>query len=368
MNVLVYSGPEVLQSSVNRSISLLKSLLQPNYTVQAITPQSLSSQPWSIACALLVIPACRENLCFIQTLSTKIRSYVEDGGRFLGIRAGIRTSGGSILSPSEYTTRFSDKISGFTIYYKTIPGGDEDLQQTSLRSPSLGILEQLQFTETPESIGIDKLSNVQVLARYTKDDTIAGSLVRLGEGKAVFWGVHLENPVPTEEQSDEAIRAAARLRLDLVRETLRLLGLKLPVDAPDLPSCPLPQILTSTPSKTDVVKQILESLEIVLPGKLEDANDTFYFYDHTEGQEILLGLRSETASQEDDRTKRVVVYTSGELPPASTTPLFDISRYYTYLDEARKKTQSPSVNSSWAIGEALIYGEVVTSTQTLLDR
>ena len=268
MNVLVYSGPEVLQSSVNRSISLLKSLLQPNYTVQAITPQSLSSQPWSIACALLVIPACRENLCFIQTLSTKIRSYVEDGGRFLGIRAGIRTSGGSILSPSEYTTRFSDKISGFTIYYKTIPGGDEDLQQTSLRSPSLGILEQLQFTETPESIGIDKLSNVQVLARYTKDDTIAGSLVRLGEGKAVFWGVHLENPVPTEEQSDEAIRAAARLRLDLVRETLRLLGLKLPVDAPDLPSCPLPQILTSTPSKTDVVKQILESLEIVwyLPG------------------------------------------------------------------------------------------------------
>lgn len=275
MNVLVYSGPEVLQSSLTRSIALIKSLLQPNYTVQAITPQSLSSQPWSVACALLIFPACRETLHLTQALSNQIRNFVEEGGSLLGIRASLRTSGGTILAPSEYTLRFSDKNSGSTVYFKTLPGGDEDLREVSVVLPSLGALDGLQDVETPDFTGVEKIPNAQPLARYGEGGKIAGVSVRVGKGKAVFWGVHIEYPVPSGEKSPTDIRTAARLRLDLVRETLRFLGLRLPSETSEVPSHPLPQLLTSNPSNPGIVQRILESLEIQPPATIDDANDTF---------------------------------------------------------------------------------------------
>lgn len=366
MNVLVYSGPEVLQSSLTRSIALLKSLLQPNYTVQAITSQSLSSQPWPVACALLVLPACRESLYFSQSLSNQIRNYVEGGGSFLGIRSGFRTSGGSILAPSEYTLRFSDKSSGSTVYYKTIPGGDEDLRLVSIKSSSVGTFNGLHHVETPETVGLGKLSNVEILAQYTEGEGIAGALVRLGEGRAISWGVHIENPVPQDGKLQDDIRSEARLRLDLVRDTLRRLGLKLPSETSDIPTRFLPQFFTAVRSENDIIKQILSSLEVQLPAKLEDANDTFYFHTSEEGQEILQNIRSGEHIEEDEKIKHIAFYPSGKFPSPSVTPLFDIPLYYTYLTEARDNAQLSS--GSWGIGECLLYGEVVSSTQTLLDR
>lgn len=91
--VLVYSGPGVSPLSLSHTILTLSLLLNPHYTVQPVTPDVLAHQPWEPACALLVIPGGRD-LPYVEELTTKsnvtkrIRQYVLEGGRYLGICAG----------------------------------------------------------------------------------------------------------------------------------------------------------------------------------------------------------------------------------------------------------------------------------------
>lgn len=91
--VLVYSGPGVSPLSLSHTILTLSVHLLPHYTVQPVTPDILSSQPWEPACALLVIPGGRD-LPYVHEMTTKsniarrIKEYVKEGGRYLGICAG----------------------------------------------------------------------------------------------------------------------------------------------------------------------------------------------------------------------------------------------------------------------------------------
>jgi biotin--protein ligase len=91
--VLVYSGPGVSPLSLSYTLLTLSLLLNPHYTVQPVTPEVLAQQPWEPACALLVIPGGRD-LPYVEELTTKtrvtkrIRDFVEEGGRYLGICAG----------------------------------------------------------------------------------------------------------------------------------------------------------------------------------------------------------------------------------------------------------------------------------------
>lgn len=91
--VLVYSGPGVSPLSLSHTILTLSLLLLPHYTVQPITPTTLATQPWEPSCALLVFPGGRD-LPYVDELSTKtkvtrrIREFVHQGGRYLGICAG----------------------------------------------------------------------------------------------------------------------------------------------------------------------------------------------------------------------------------------------------------------------------------------
>ena len=91
--MLVYSGPGVSPLSLSHTILTLSLLLLPHYTVQPITPTTLATQPWEPSCALLVFPGGRD-LPYVDELSTKtkvtrrIREFVHQGGRYLGICAG----------------------------------------------------------------------------------------------------------------------------------------------------------------------------------------------------------------------------------------------------------------------------------------
>jgi biotin--protein ligase len=91
--VLVYSGPGVSPLSLSYTLLTLPLLLTPHYTVQPVTSEVLAKQPWEPACALLVIPGGRD-LPYVEELTTKtrvtkrIKEYVAEGGRYLGICAG----------------------------------------------------------------------------------------------------------------------------------------------------------------------------------------------------------------------------------------------------------------------------------------
>ncbi|CAL1709596.1 unnamed protein product [Somion occarium] len=340
MNVLVYAGPEVLQTSLARSITLLKSLLSPNYTVQPISVQSLSSHPWAATCALLVIPGCSQRLSFSPSTASTIKSYVENGGAFLGLRVGAKTGW------SESTLRFQDEASGASLSCHFSPGGEEPKTITLMSSQG----------ESPV---------VHVLARYSEDSKPAAVNFKASRGNVVLWAVPIEVPLVSQDISDVHIDVAERRRLGLVRETLRLLGLYLPADSPSVAMQLLPLVLTGSPSRPGVVRQILDALEIQIAGKLADANDTFEFVDTQHGLERLHRARSQLLPKD---VKPVIVFLDGTSPQLEDTPLFNIPQYYTDLSAARQQAGCPSNPVPWGVGEALLYGEVVTSTQTMLDK
>lgn len=146
---------------------------------------------------------------------------------------------------------------------------------------------------------------------------------------------------------------------------LQQLGLQLPSPPEESPSHPLPQLLVASPSQPDIVSRVLKSLSVDVHGQFKDVNDTFHFHDASEDLSVLQHARK--ANNSDD-IRHVIVYADGTLPAEGVTPLFNVKQFYDDLFAARNKSETSLANGTWGLGDALFYGETVTSTQTLLDK
>ena len=81
--------------------------------------------------------------------------------------------------------------------------------------------------------------------------------------------------------------------------------------------------------------------------------------------------REEAKTTSDPSTwqpKHIIVYKDGALPEKELTPIFDVAFFYKALATARSKFDIPKTPQPWGVGEALLYGEAITSTQTMLDK
>lgn len=156
------------------------------------------------------------------------------------------------------------------------------------------------------------------------------------------------------------------------------LGLQFPdEDGNQAFSRPLPQFLTSTPEKSSLVGRVMDTLAAPQSGSqlsvFKDANDEFHFHPFQKGQEILelARAKSDSGEKSDPATwqpKHVVVCLDGNLPPPKLTPLFDLRLFYETLSAAHEKEGSAGTSEPWGMGDVLLYGETVTSTQTMLDK
>lgn len=167
-------------------------------------------------------------------------------------------------------------------------------------------------------------------------------------------------------------------RLELLRRSLVQLGLQFPNDGKSQSfSRPLPQFLTSTPEKSSLVGRVMDALAAPQSGSqlsvFKDANDEFHFHPFQESQEILelARAKSDSGEKSDPATwqpKHVVVCLDGNLPPPKLIPLFDLRLFYESLSAAHEKGGSAGTSEPWRMGDVLLYGETLTSTQTMLDK
>jgi biotin---protein ligase len=400
MNVLVYNGPGVSQTSLSHTLSSLKALLVPHFAVQIVSATALATQPWSKSCALLVIPGGRD-LPYITSLATAtniIRSYVEDGGAFLGICAGayyasrrVEWETGTKLEVSgDRPLGFFDGICKGCVYpgfeYESESGARaiaiEDVDKAE-------IVHGIYFNGGGEFLGVDTSKTASALAKYVEDEghgKIAAVRCRVGKGSAVLWGTHPEYPLTTEPLlsalrkrnpplSDQQISTNEARRWELLRKTLTLLGLKLPRGGTFHQSAanPLPQFLTSPISS--LVTRVYNALALhttpTEPRILQDANDTFHLHSSSSAASKLQEARSRSEGHTDIQLpKDIIFYQNGELPPAELTPKFSIRHYYSQLSSIRHSFGARDFGGSdlWGMGQLLLYGEAVTSTQTMLDR
>lgn len=394
MNVLVYTGPEILQVAANHALVTLRSTLVPHYTVQSITRQALSVEPWQKSCALLVLPKSRNR--FISSTSKQIKDFVESGGICLLLGTGanaVPRSGGlgtgitslSFGQEEEFETplKFYDKLNNCYITFDE--GVDEKLKEETiciLRTSTSATIDGIYNTNDTKLRGFGDLKGVAVLANW--DSELAGLSMAVGRGKIAVWGPSIEYPL-TEEPLSSLIEKSSKLssektkefeksRRELIRTTLTELGLHIPEEKQKI-TRPLPQFLTSVPFKPNIVSQILNAIAAPQLGDqltiLKDSNDEFYFHPLQESLETLRGARKKSETASDPATwqpKDIIVCPDGKLPSSDLTPLFDLGLYYETLSALRSGAGLKAFSESWGMGESLLYGEVVTSTQTMLDK
>jgi biotin---protein ligase len=404
MNVLVYNGPGVSQTSLSHTISSLKALLSPHFSVQTVSATALASQPWSESCALLVLPGGRDlpYLTSLATATTHIRSYVNNGGAFLGICAGayyasrrVEWESGTKLEVSgSRPLAFFEGICKGCVYPGFAYDSENGARAVAVEDvDEAEIMYGMYFNGGGEFIGVDTSKTATVLAKYVEEEgqgKVAAVRCRVGKGSAVLWGTHPEYPSTHQPLlsalnkrspplTEQEVRTNETRRWKLMRKTLSLLGLQLPADVSDFPrsaASPLPQILTSPiPALVMRVYNLLAMHATSTGSKvLQDANDSFQLHISSSAAPILQEARSRSDRpvelDELEFPKDIIFYGNGELPPAELTPKFSIRQYYSHLSTARNSHVIKALNGteSWGMGQLLLYGEAVTSTQTLLDR
>ncbi|KAF8944663.1 biotin holocarboxylase synthetase [Haplosporangium gracile] len=418
MNVLVYSGEGTSRASLAHTVRTLRSLVGHHYDVMKIDAKGLTTEPWEESTSLLVIPGGRD-VPYTQDLNgaanDKIRAYVAAGGRFWGICAGAYFSSDRIVfevgTPLEVQGARELKFFGGECRGVVYPGFVYDSEQGAnaigirLVEEQFGGDERLGFEETRVYfngggyfVDAEKQPGCSVLAWYNDTDSSEGRkaamiVCQVGQGVALLTGVHPEyDPAHLDAGNPEygpLPNVVSRLletdqqRLLLVRSLLKKLGLKLSQSevpqaaaAPDATPVALPPgailgvpdltplyLASVEPAYTTLLAHSLRS--IATPeGLIKEPNDTFQLIaspQHT--IPVHTSTLSETAEGESEEKviKNLVVCHDGG-PPASTTPLFVMDDYFQHLKKIRPPTQQ------FTFGNSLLYGEVVSSTQTMLDK
>ncbi|KAL1693714.1 hypothetical protein GGG16DRAFT_48732 [Schizophyllum commune] len=273
-------------------------------------------------------------------------------------------------------------------------------------------------------------ADVQTLLQYTTlPKGPAAVQLSVGKGRIAVVAPNLESPstppdaLPASSTSPNSTSSSPRV--SLLHHVLASLGLRTPDSpAPAAPPRPQPQFLTANPKRSGVISRIMRSLAVaqaeeaggkeaakrILNGEKgqdstvetlasqlsvwEDSEDTFCFWPlkgARDAVEAAQGVEDGKASQgpkdardasdvqadkegkeEKDNNashRHIILCPDGELPPRDLTPNFNLGAFYEALEVARGRSGGGvSATTPWPLGDALIYGEAVTSTQTLLER
>ncbi|KAL2872522.1 biotin--[acetyl-CoA-carboxylase] ligase BPL1 [Aspergillus lucknowensis] len=412
LNVLVYSGDGTTVESVRHCFYTLRRLLASHYAVIPVTADMLIKEPWTLTCALLVIPGGAD-LGYCRALNgagnRRIDQFVRRGGAYLGLCAGgyygskrcefevgdktLQVIGdrelafypgicrGGAFRGFVYHSEAGARAAGLTVSKEALSAG---VVPTNFRSYYNG---GGVFVDAP--LYADK--GIEILASYADrlnvnpgSGTAAVVYCPVGDGAAILTGPHPEFAAvnldrkaggPEYAEVIEALAADDKGRTDFLKACLSKLGLQVAQDTTHVPS--LSSLHFSSLSSDDA-EQVLKSLEELVGEEqfLKDEHDTFKIENlgtYNMGT-LAESLRTESKDSppEPSETEGIVDYQSivkrlvihDDVPSAKTTPYFNHHAFYTHL----RGYQAQSKEGASLFGSNILYGEVVTSTNTILEK
>ncbi|KAI1457000.1 biotin-protein ligase [Annulohypoxylon moriforme] len=417
LNVLVYTGTGSTVESVKHAIYSLRRLLSPNYAVIPITDTVLLKEPWGPSCALLVFPGGAD-LGYCRVLNGEgnsiISEYVRRGGSYLGFCAGgyygckkcefeVGNKAMEIVGSRELAffpgTCRGGAFKGFQYHSEN---GARAVRVNVVKDAfrGAGLVPEV-FTSYYNGGGVfvdakDDNHNVEVLASYASELDVDGgaekaALVycKVGQGAAILTGPHPEfaaanlSPQHSVEGYDDliaALKADDDARTSFLKACLTKLGLEVNQESSGVPS--LSRLHLSSISSSDV-DDLLHSWEEIISKEdgeeyIRAESDTFHLQ-KPETMWSVTGLKEAltTNGSPDQKSpdlggegmidystavKRIVTHEDG-WPEAKATPYFNHNAFYSSLQEYRR---SEPEAEEW--GDFFMYGEVVTSTNTLLEK
>ncbi|KJZ78569.1 hypothetical protein HIM_01960 [Hirsutella minnesotensis 3608] len=396
--------------SVRQCIYSLRRLLSPNYAVVPVSEAALLREPWPSTCALLVFPGgadlayCR---VFNGAGNRRIADYVRRGGAYLGFCAGGYYGSArcefevghpplEVVGPRELAF-FPGPCRGAAF------AGFEYHSERGARAACLRVPHGAFKGNVPATfasyfngggifVDADKVEDrkIEILASYTDKldihdgGTAAVVLCHVGDGKAILFGPHPEfaaailRPQPDVPGYDELIKkleADNQARVAFLRACLLKIGLEAVHEESSIPQL---SRLHLSAARDGAVTELLCAWEDVMDkdeGRevIKGEVDTFFVETRDESMSLDGLKRSLPTSEEmglaDDGSidfaavdKIIVAHETG-LPARELTPRFDHELYYSSLSRFQRiETEA----TNW--GSSLLYGEVVTSTNSLLEK
>ncbi|KAK3945734.1 biotin--protein ligase [Diplogelasinospora grovesii] len=419
LNVLVYTGTGSTLESVRHCIYSLRRLLSPNYAVIPVAEAALLKEPWAPTCALLVFPGGAD-LGYCRVLNGEgnriISNYVRRGGAYLGFCAGgyygsrrcefevgnreLEVVGGRELGFFPGTCR-GGAFKGFAYHSERgARAAKITVKQAAFSSAGAAPAEfRCYYNGGGVFVDGEKTSSIEVLAEYAEELAVESGDIKaavvyckVGDGRAILTGPHPEfaaanlskqqPDVPEYEALVNALAEDDGGRTNFLKACLTKLGLEVSQGESAVPS--LSKMHLSSINHTEV-GELLHSFGDIITKEDEEEfvkgeNDLFHL-EKPDSRWSMAGLNSaltgsyeapkkDTGRGTPDPTadynsipKRVVSHEDA-WPEPKETPEFNHAVFYSSLKEYREKQETQAEN--W--GDVLMYGEVVTSTNTLLDK
>ncbi|BAE65164.1 biotin-protein ligase [Aspergillus flavus] len=413
VNVLVYTGIGTTVDSVRHCLYTLRRLLAPHYAVIPVTADMLIKEPWTLTCALLVIPGGAD-LGYCRALNgpgnRRIEQFVRRGGAYLGFCAGgyygckrcefeVGDKTYEVIGDRELAF-FPGICRGCAFpgfVYHSEAGARAAVLKVSKDALNVGIVpESFRSYYNGGGVFVDAPSyadkGVEVLASYAEElnvDSGSGAAAvvycKVGEGAAVLTGPHPEFAAVNLDKSAggpeygkmvDALAADDRARTDFLKACLTKLGLQVTQNTTTVPSLSSLHISSLDPADTSSILSSLQEL-ITTDGEhqyLKDENDTFRIekpeaWNMESLQEALPDDSKEDSGKAEEGivdynaiVKHLVIHE--DVPLSKMTPYFNHHAFYSNL----RQYQSQMREGAREFGSSIVYGEVITSTNTILEK
>jgi len=177
----------------------------------------------------------------------------------------------------------------------------------------------------------------------------------------------------------EALAEDDKLRIDFLMACLLKLGLDVNQENTAVPSLSRLHLSSILPSGTSETMKSLQEIVTILDDQayIKDENDTFHLENPSAWSlgsiaDALPSVKDKTDNDDDDDdriidynavVKRLVVHEK-EPPASKETPYFNHHAFFANLKHYSSQSQGDDDN----FGKNIMYGEVVTSTNTLLEK
>lgn len=385
INILLYSGNGTSPNAVRHTQHTLKMLLGHAYDIVSVDAQTLRSEPWEDTCAMVVVPGGRD-LPYCHDLNgaanARIKHYVQGGGRYLGLCAGAYYASKTIefekdkelqvLGPRELA--FYPGLSRGTIYpgfvYDSEKGARAALVETATQTLPMYYNGGGYFAHA------EQYDNVKVLARYAEpgicqDEAKPAAAVecKVGQGTAILIATHPEydmSDYPSAGELAQKLLPAEKERKVFLRSIFSSMGLKVLQEEAEVPRLTPIHIAGLRPEIAATVANNLQSIS--KDHVIEDANDIFRL---TESDQDL-SLAGLSVKEHDKPVLEIRYPTPAPemgrpvCPPHELTPHFDLKAYFDAL--VGHRSQEWGGGKWYRFGNAMLYADVITSTQTVLDK
>ncbi|ESZ97935.1 putative biotin apo-protein ligase [Sclerotinia borealis F-4128] len=421
MDVLVYSGNGSTIESVRHCLYTLRRLLSPSYAVIPVSDTVILKEPWTASCALLVFPGGADQ-GYCRSLNgegnRRISQYVRRGGAYLGFCAGGYY--GTSKCEFEVGNRQLEVVGPreLQFYPGTCRGcafkGFVYHGEAGARAAEIKVEDAFQSENAPQRFksyyngggvfvdaGIFKDEGVETLATYVDSLDVDGGqdhaavvYCKVGEGGAILTGPHPEfaavnlDPTISIPGYSDIVKDLAEdddSRVKFLKACLSKLGLAVSEETSTVPSLSRLHLSSIDPH---FVPELLASWEEIIDKEngeeiIKGENDTFHL-EKTETdwsvESLVKALPPSDASADEKHAvkstlpddgiidynaipKRVIPHETN-WPGTKETPYFNHHAFYSNL----RHYQQESSSEAEEFGNTLLYGEVVTSTNTMLEK